>query len=272
MLRKAAAAAAAGASRTLLASRALSTSAAACTREAIRGIHSQKLAAGFGNCQHWRPAQELVHRTLFTRVLLAPQNAASGPVRSPLLQTPPPPSPEKPAEEGEKIETLTKRSLPMSPIKMNTIAKLIRGLSVDNAMIQLQLNPKRAAKAVLDFLKCAKGNAIHNKSMDSRRLYVAECFIGRATPIRRVSMHGRGRSGEKRRLRTHLSVVLKERPTNIVRPPSEKRIRLLREAARAAAQLHSSGALPEEQSDTLNPTARQYVAAANSHSATQPST
>ncbi len=59
-----------------------------------------------------------------------------------------------------------------SPKKANIVARLIRGLSYEKAVIQLTLCSRRIAMRALGCLKSAYHNATHNHKLDGKRLVV----------------------------------------------------------------------------------------------------
>lgn len=102
------------------------------------------------------------------------------------------------------------RNLAISPQKLNDFAKVVRGLHVEDALIQCAVSPKKAARLVHKALQSAKANAVNNHGLQPERLRVAEAWVGSGSHLKRISMHGRGRSGRRLRYRSHLTVVLRE--------------------------------------------------------------
>jgi len=98
-----------------------------------------------------------------------------------------------------------------SPKKFGAFLRVIRGLSVEDALIQCDLSPKRVAKTVGKVILSAVGNAVNNQGLDRDRLVVAEATVGKGKYLRRVSIHGRGRAGVMHRPRSHVTIHLEER-------------------------------------------------------------
>lgn len=103
-----------------------------------------------------------------------------------------------------------KKGIKQSPKKVNLVAKLVRGMRVEDALLQLQVTVKRAAKTVYQVIHSARANAAHNHELDSDRLLVAEAFVGKGLYLKRVSYHAKGRSGIMVRPRCRLTVVVRE--------------------------------------------------------------
>jgi large subunit ribosomal protein L22 len=100
----------------------------------------------------------------------------------------------------------THRYARMPARKARLIAGLIRGMTVNQALEQLQFSPKRAAVFYLKVLKSAVANAGQDENVNVNRLYLADCRAddgpllqnrvrfrpgpqGRAMPIRKRTCH-----------------------------------------------------------------------------------
>ncbi|XP_050887002.1 uncharacterized protein LOC127092214 [Lathyrus oleraceus] len=81
---------------------------------------------------------------------------------------------------------------------------------VKDALLQLQVTVKRASKTVYQVIHSARANASHNHGLDPERLIVAEAFVGKGDFKRRISYHGKGRSGVMHRPESRLTVVVRE--------------------------------------------------------------
>ncbi|VFQ88888.1 unnamed protein product [Cuscuta campestris] len=102
------------------------------------------------------------------------------------------------------------KGIKQSPKKVNLVAALVRGMRVEDALLQLQVTVKRAAKTVYQVIHSARANATHNHGLDPARLLVAEAFVGKGLYLKRVSYHAKGRSGVMERPRCRLTVVVRE--------------------------------------------------------------
>ena len=97
-----------------------------------------------------------------------------------------------------------------SPKKFGAFLRVRRGLKVEDALIQCDLSPKRVAKTVSAVIQSAIGNAVNNQGLDRDRLVIASATVGKGQYLRRVSMHGRGRSGTMHRPRSHVAIEVEE--------------------------------------------------------------
>lgn len=107
-----------------------------------------------------------------------------------------------------------RRNQKHSPKKLNQLAKLIRGMSMRDAVLQCQLSPKKAAKIMLKVLDNAAYIAHKNYSLDPSRLRVKICDIGKgsAAPNKRIAYHARGRAGLIVKSSAHVNMVVEHVP------------------------------------------------------------
>ncbi|KAK2655345.1 hypothetical protein Ddye_008397 [Dipteronia dyeriana] len=108
-----------------------------------------------------------------------------------------------------KVQAILK-GIKQSPKKVNLVAALVRGMRVDDALLQLQVTIKRSAKTVYQVIHSARANATHNHGLDPDRLLVAEAFVGKGFFQKRVSYHAKGKHGIKVRPECRLTVVVRE--------------------------------------------------------------
>ncbi|CAL5031102.1 unnamed protein product [Urochloa decumbens] len=145
-----------------------------------------------------------------TRNLLA--DDAMVPISSPL--TPPLGDSEETDKKGAVVKRLKvqaiKKDIKQSPKKVNLVAKLVRGMRVEDALLQLQVTVKRAAKTVYQVIHSARANAAHNHGLDPDKLIVEEAFVGKGLYLKRLSYHAKGRCGVMVRPRCRLTVVVRE--------------------------------------------------------------
>ncbi|KAL5739863.1 hypothetical protein ACOSP7_028757 [Xanthoceras sorbifolium] len=108
-----------------------------------------------------------------------------------------------------KVQAVLK-GIKQSPKKVNLVAALVRGMRVEDALLQLQVTIKRATKTVYQVIHSARANATHNHGLDPDRLLVAEAFVGKGFFKKRVSYHAKGKCGIKERPECRLTVVVRE--------------------------------------------------------------
>jgi len=82
----------------------------------------------------------------------------------------------------------------ISPKKLNLVAALVRGLSVEEALAQLSLVPKVGARVTEKVLSSASANAVHNHGLDAARLRVRTAVVSKGSFLRRIKFHARGKT------------------------------------------------------------------------------
>ena len=97
-----------------------------------------------------------------------------------------------------------------SPKKFNDVCRLVRGLTVDDAVAQCAMSPKKYADVVRRVILSAAANATNNHDLDREKLLVTEALVGKGTFIKRVSVHGRGRAGVITKPRSHVTIAVAE--------------------------------------------------------------
>lgn len=123
------------------------------------------------------------------------------------------PIPEWPKDaRGEAMRTAKARRLGInvSPRKLNLVARLVRGMSVEHAHRQLAGCTKKTAPIVAQVLDAAVTNAkAYGLKLD--RLVVNEAFVGKGHYLKRVRpWHGKGRFGIEHKKYSHLTVIVRE--------------------------------------------------------------
>ncbi|CAL9090763.1 unnamed protein product [Musa acuminata var. zebrina] len=161
-----------------------------------------------------------------SRKLFAEEDANIVPISSPL--TPLMGDPMKTGKKDALSKPLRvqaiKKDIRQSPKKVNLVAKLVRGMRVEDALLQLQVTVKRAAKTVYQVSQSITSfNAAHNHGLDPDRLLVDEAFVGKGVNLKRISYHAKGRSGIMVRPKCRLTVVVRE-----TTPEEEAKIAKLR--------------------------------------------
>ncbi|KAG2599079.1 50S ribosomal protein L22-like isoform X2 [Panicum virgatum] len=175
---------------------------------------SGNATSGLGQYANLFRAQAFASRSIpgisTTRNLLA--DDAMVPISSPL--TPPLGDSEETDKKGAVVKRLKvhaiKKDIRQSPKKVNLVAKLVRGMRVEDALLQLQVTVKRAAKTVYQVIHSARANAAHNHGLDPDKLIVEEAFVGKGLYLKRLSYHAKGRCGVMVRPRCRLTVVVRE--------------------------------------------------------------
>jgi large subunit ribosomal protein L22 len=102
------------------------------------------------------------------------------------------------------------RDLRVSPIKLNYVARLIRGQKVGEALNQLTFCGRRISVDVKKALQSAIANAENNHNLDVDSLIVKEAYVGKGMVMKRFHARARGRGAKILKPFSHLTIVVKE--------------------------------------------------------------
>lgn len=102
------------------------------------------------------------------------------------------------------------RNLRISPQKLNLVAQMIRGQSVEKALADLTFSRKRIAGDVKKTLQSAIANAENNHDLDVDSLIVAEAYVGKNMVLKRWRPRARGRVGRIVKPFSQLTIVVRE--------------------------------------------------------------
>ncbi|MEI9914191.1 MAG: 50S ribosomal protein L22 [Candidatus Saccharibacteria bacterium] len=96
----------------------------------------------------------------------------------------------------------------ISPRKVQVVAALVRGRTVDDAMTILSHTPRLSAVAVRKVIESAKANATHNHGYKSEGLKIVEIGITPGPSLKRHRPAARGRALPFRLRSSHIRVVV----------------------------------------------------------------
>jgi len=99
----------------------------------------------------------------------------------------------------------------VSPLKLNSVIKLIVNKKVDKAVNQLKFSQKRISLSVLKVLNAAISNAENNNQMDIDSLYVKEAFVGKGLSMKRFRPRAKGRASRIVKPFSKLTIILEEK-------------------------------------------------------------
>ncbi len=102
------------------------------------------------------------------------------------------------------------RNLRISPIKLNFVAEMIRGMKAADALTQLQFSNKRIAQDVRKVLQSAIANAENNHNLNVDTLVVKEAWVGKGMVMKRFHARARGRGAAILKPHSHLTIVVRE--------------------------------------------------------------
>ena len=99
----------------------------------------------------------------------------------------------------------------MSVQKACFVLDAIRGKDVETAIGILTYNPRYASSVIKKLLESAVANAENNNGMSLGNLYIAECYAGRATTMKRIQPRAQGRAYRILKRNCHITIVLDEK-------------------------------------------------------------
>lgn len=100
------------------------------------------------------------------------------------------------------------RSARIAPKKLNVIAQMVRGLTVDEALEALAHTQKKAARLIETLLQSAVANATHNFKQRPEELVIRSIVVNQGSSYRRGVPMARGRTRPMRKFLSHMEIVL----------------------------------------------------------------
>ena len=108
-----------------------------------------------------------------------------------------------------KVQSISK-DVGIPPRKVRLIVDMVRGKSVDEALVMLKFVPSPAARAVAKTIKSAAANAENNYEMTPSDLKVVEIHANEGRTMKRFRPQGRGRINPILKRSTHIVVSVSE--------------------------------------------------------------
>ena len=99
----------------------------------------------------------------------------------------------------------------ISPFKVRSAVRLIKGRQVDEAIQLLHFMQKRSAREVGKVRKSALSNAQNNFDLDSGTLFVKEAVVEKGPSLKRTKPRARGRADLIVHRSSHIVVTLESR-------------------------------------------------------------
>jgi large subunit ribosomal protein L22 len=118
-------------------------------------------------------------------------------------------------ENADKRPYAIARHVRISSMKAQAVAKLVRGLQVDEALALLQNTNKAASPYFIKVLNSAIANAENNLELDRNTLYVCEATADQGPKMKRWRAGSRGMAKTYVHYTSHISVKLDQIPTAV---------------------------------------------------------
>lgn len=94
---------------------------------------------------------------------------------------------------ADKVRSYAK-GVDQAPRKVSLVASLVRGRTVNDALVILNHTPKRAAKPVIKAIESARANAVNNHGFDGKSLIISTLSVTTGTRLKRFVPASRGRA------------------------------------------------------------------------------
>lgn len=114
------------------------------------------------------------------------------------------------------------RGVRMSPRKVGVVAALVRGRSVEDALVILQNTPRRSALPVLKAVQSAKANADHNHNLKPGTLQIVTIHVTPGPRLKRYRPAAHGRALPFQRKTSHITVIVDGEAREVKKPAAKK--------------------------------------------------
>jgi large subunit ribosomal protein L22 len=98
----------------------------------------------------------------------------------------------------------------LSPRKAIPIARLIKGLSLEEAMARTSVSREKASKLFFELLKSAKNNLVQNHKLEPERFVITNCAIEQGPQIKRYWARSRGMAHPITKKMAHMIIELED--------------------------------------------------------------
>jgi large subunit ribosomal protein L22 len=113
----------------------------------------------------------------------------------------------------------------MSPRKVAVVAALVRGRSVEDALVILDNTPRRSALAVRKAIASAQANADHNHGLKPGSLQIVEISVSHGPRLKRYRPAAHGRALPFQRRTSHIRVVVDGEKREVKKPAVKKEVK-----------------------------------------------
>lgn len=100
------------------------------------------------------------------------------------------------------------RELRLTPRKVSLVASLVRGRTVEDALVILSHTPKRAAKPLYKLIDSARANAINNHNMKADGLRIETLSVTAGPRLKRYRPVARGMAHPYQKKTSNILVVV----------------------------------------------------------------
>lgn len=140
-------------------------------------------------------------------------------------------------------------NLRVAPRKVRLVAKLMKGMDVKEALLQLDVTVKKSSEYMHKLLASAVANGENNFGLSKDNLYVFDVVVGEGQTMKRWMPKAYGRAGRILKRTSKVRIVLEERVEGLNRKSKEEleKERAERAKARSKQQKEEIAAREEQQ-------------------------
>ena len=112
-----------------------------------------------------------------------------------------------------------------SPRKVRLVTELVKGKSVDRALMELAFLPKRASLPIKKLIDSAVANALaQNSALSRENLFIKEFRVDAGITIKRMRPRAMGRGFQIKKRCAHLVVTLAEKGEKVAKASAKKAV------------------------------------------------
>jgi large subunit ribosomal protein L22 len=115
------------------------------------------------------------------------------------------------------------RQVRVSPTKARRVVDLVRGMSVDDALVTLKFAPQAASDPVYKVLASAVANAQNSDNLRSDDLFVSQAFVDEGMTMRRIRPRAKGSASRILKRSSHITVVVEPRSQSVTAPKNSQK-------------------------------------------------
>lgn len=146
------------------------------------------------------------------------------------------------------------RYLRIAPKKVRVVSRVLKGMSVERALAELEARAKRASRPLAGVLRSAIANAVNTSKIESKTLVVKNVLVDPGPPFKRTLPRAMGRATPLWKRTSHVTVVLEEAKDVKASVSGDAR----RKALKAAIAVPEAGAsVPESRREPNRVAGRQ---------------
>lgn len=109
-------------------------------------------------------------------------------------------------ENSKQVISATSKYIRISPTKIDTIIKKIRGKSYKEALQILKYLPQKTGAIVWQTLYSAISNATNNFDLEKENLIIFEAFVNQGPILKRMRPRAQGRAFAIQKKMSHLTI------------------------------------------------------------------